>query len=619
MLTLLLALLPNASAATLRTCGEAPTTDCLPTLQAAIDAAETGDEIFLALGSYRESVVVDGKSLMVMGSAAEGLFGADGSSQPVIHVRNGGILTVQALLVASNVTQLARVDGGELHLIFSTFVGGGYQPTGGLVAVDSGRFSADFSRLTAGRASEGGLLYLDKSEATLLSSDLEAGDALLTGGAVTARNASSLLIDSSTTLSGNRSEDGGALYGDPTSTLEISRSSLLDNHSEGPVIHAAGDLTIADMRMVGNTAGSSGVRAEGALVLQRSLICGNSVTDAVIDASGEGVTVGHLRLLDNEAGDDPVLDLTLATGAVVVSFSHIASNLAGSGVAINLPQRPEVPATLTALLVAHNRARDVAVSPIGEGGTDPIASNNLFFDNGAASLLEAFNDAQTVYGDPKLRGLQGCPTDAGGLRVTSAAIDAGPLGRLDPDGSRSDIGAGGADGAESWWWADLDGDDSPGAYDCDDGDVNVGPEAWDQPYDGLDADCDGWDDFDSDRDGYAALGWGGEDCDDEEDTINPGELDVVSDEIDQDCSGDYERDGDGDGYDDMEFHDGTDCDDSDPTVHPGAADTDPHRDMDCDGVADIEAPVSPTSCAPGASSLGLFPLLWLFTGRRRRR
>ena len=136
----------------------------------------------------------------------------------------------------------------------------------------------------------------------------------------------------------------------------------------------------------------------------------------------------------------------------------------------------------------------------------------------------------------------------------------------------------------------------------------------DTPYDGLDSDCDGANDFDNDGDGdmppgyeqafadYASL-WGVTfpesfgDCDDFEPSVfsgAPGE--VPYDGVDTDCSGDNDFDADGDGYmpdtvnqGDFDafvntLHDGVvpaswgaaefgDCDDDDDTVHPTAPDT----------------------------------------------
>lgn len=82
--------------------------------------------------------------------------------------------------------------------------------------------------------------------------------------------------------------------------------------------------------------------------------------------------------------------------------------------------------------------------------------------------------------------------------------------------------------------------------DCNDGESTINPgqaEIW---YDGIDADCDSWNDFDQDRDTYVAEDYeaeaggtspNGGDCDDTESAVNPGATEICGDGIDNDCSG----------------------------------------------------------------------------------
>ena len=105
------------------------------------------------------------------------------------------------------------------------------------------------------------------------------------------------------------------------------------------------------------------------------------------------------------------------------------------------------------------------------------------------------------------------------------------------------------------WYADTDGDgfgdpdaylseacDDPGGGsandgDCDDTDSAVFPGATEVWYDGIDSDCDGWSDFDQDRDGFDSLDFGGTDCDDLDPLVFPGRTDICGDGIDNDCDG----------------------------------------------------------------------------------
>ncbi len=178
--------------------------------------------------------------------------------------------------------------------------------------------------------------------------------------------------------------------------------------------------------------------------------------------------------------------------------------------------------------------------------------------------------------------------------------------------------------------------------------AEVHPDADDTPYDGIDADCAGDDDFDADGDGYATAhyanvsGTFGEDCYDSEDDgfdggdllpaeINPDADEICADAVDNDCDGlldaedeDAEAvvwypDADADGYGDLSAKlwegdeqeaaegfavfsceeptgladayvaDGTDCDDADAEQHPGAQEQCNDEDDDCDEEVDEDA------------------------------
>jgi hypothetical protein len=173
-----------------------------------------------------------------------------------------------------------------------------------------------------------------------------------------------------------------------------------------------------------------------------------------------------------------------------------------------------------------------------------------------------------------------------------------------PSLSGADAGSPGAEneGCPSY---DHDGDGFSGDQgDCDDTDAEVYPGAEDAWYDGVDSDCDGWQDDDADHDGHGIAAG---DCDDTDATIYPG-AEEWCDGVDSDCDGltdedaaDGERfyaDSDGDGHGDedsttwactlpsgyAELDD--DCDDSSADTSPSADEVcDDDIDDDCDGAA----------------------------------
>lgn len=119
--------------------------------------------------------------------------------------------------------------------------------------------------------------------------------------------------------------------------------------------------------------------------------------------------------------------------------------------------------------------------------------------------------------------------------------------------------------------------------------AEVHPAAPDTPYDGLDGDCAGDDDFDADHDGFASDTWPdgtgsvGDDCDDGRADVHPGAVDEWYDDRDADCAGNDDNDADYDGAPGGGDA-ATDCDDADPGVRPGAVeDCGTATDEDCDG------------------------------------
>jgi len=158
------------------------------------------------------------------------------------------------------------------------------------------------------------------------------------------------------------------------------------------------------------------------------------------------------------------------------------------------------------------------------------------------------------------------------------------------------------------WYADTDGDgfgdpgsstmacSEPSGYvadatDCDDGEATTNPDAEETWYDGVDSDCDGWSDYDSDFDGYDSLDEAehGEDCDDTDADINPDAEEIWYDGVDQDCDEWSDYDADGDGFDSATYG-GDDCDDADDLTYPGAPD-DPYDGVinDCDDADEYDA------------------------------
>ncbi len=77
------------------------------------------------------------------------------------------------------------------------------------------------------------------------------------------------------------------------------------------------------------------------------------------------------------------------------------------------------------------------------------------------------------------------------------------------------------------------------ATDCDDSSATTFPGAVDTPYDGIDQDCAGDDDYDADHDGYRSMAVvpSGRDCDDMNVEVHPNAPEVCGNGVDDDCDG----------------------------------------------------------------------------------
>jgi hypothetical protein len=309
-------------------------------------------------------------------------------------------------------------------------------------------------------------------------------------------------------------------------------------------------------------------------------------------------------------------------------FVHIFARELVNGGSINADARPGGNATNGAGGIYQSytelffSSRDLASGGGGGGGGGNGGNGGSVILVTATPTLVGLLSAAGGTGGSSGSGGFGPNTDylAGG---STFEFDGGPGGTFDPDGGsggRGEVDAASAgNGApgqhglnglvgtvslqiSTICYVDNDGDgfgDSadPGVdavgpcgagfsdnnFDCDDSDAGINPGAAEIPNDGIDQNCDGFDNVicytDADGDGYGdaadpgSLSLGGcgagtvsnnLDCDDGDGGIHPGALDIPGDAIDQDCDG-FDNvicyaDADGDGWGDL----------SDTQVFPGS-------------------------------------------------
>jgi len=197
---------------------------------------------------------------------------------------------------------------------------------------------------------------------------------------------------------------------------------------------------------------------------------------------------------------------------------------------------------------------------------DAWASSEYVAEVGAEGLLRAGDCDDTV---------STTNPDAVEIWYDGTDADCDDGSDYDADGDGSDHEARGGD--DCLEGTALDGDPNPAGIDP----AQVYPGAFDQWYDGTDADCDDWSDNDADEDGYNHESAWGVDCyegtarDSDENPaaldaaeINPGASEIWYDGTDADCDDGSDYDADRDGSD-SDSYGGEDCDDADASLPPG--------------------------------------------------
>jgi len=612
-----------------------------------------------ATGESLGAVYLEGASASFTTTSFEGYRGGRGAVLYAVPGDDGGALVLDRVTVigahASEGGGVAWLDHVETTVAGSVFTGlssdgdaAGFQVSGGSIAL-VGVGASDLRTAGEGgflRATDGADVRVDGAEITgtthwvaadaggafsLHDSSLTwvngwARDLWVTEeGAVVAAEGSTVHLEGVSLRNGLAGEEGGAVFVEGGSVVLDRVEATGSAATRGGVLWAEHALSVEvlESRFEGNVglldAGVMGLRGSAEGRVTGSRFCANDSGLGGAALSLSGLTAGVLDVQnnvfqDNVAGVGGTLFAMGGDEAPGGELSVVNNTFVGNFAPAGAVAVSDIPLSLWNNILMGS---EVGVARAGTASMQ--GGYNLWNDNDLDATGAALPGNGAVLADPAFhRYVPGDCDSVLWLAAGSPARDAGDPGRLDPDGSRSDIGAYGgplstlADEDGDAWYADLD---------CADDEAGIYPGSTEVPYDGIDQDCDGADLCDVDGDGFDAWACEGPDCDDGAGAVNPDATEVWYDGVDQDCDGnDDDRDGDGFAAEEVG---GSDCDDDDPDVHPGAEErTDDAIDQDCDGEAPRSFFSGGCGCAPpgtpGGGVSGLV-VLGLVLGRRRSR
>jgi hypothetical protein len=369
------------------------------------------------------------------------------------NVNGGGIATIGGTLAVTNTTLSGNIttngDGGGLF-------------TGGSTTVTDSTFSGNSALNGGGIDSSGG------STLTMTRGMLTGNSATLHGGGI---NVSGIATVTSSTMSGNNSNQGGGVYNDDMLTLASSTISGNTAFTGGGIFNGR-TLTVTANTISNNTATSNGggIFNQQLLTVTASTISGNSASGGGGIHNQQLLTVMSSTLSMNSATGDGggINNDTSANTSATVTNSTFNGNSAGNfgGGIHNVATM-----TLTNSTLAGNSAPAVGTGNGGGiwsgGGSDILkVTNTIVANNPGADLAgrDPIVDSHNVWGGsngpPLLAplGNYGGPTHTIALLPGSPAIDRaddavcaatgdGAVGGLDqrrivrPQGAQCDIGA----------------------------------------------------------------------------------------------------------------------------------------------------------------------------------
>ncbi len=340
------------------------------TVQAALDAAPSGGQVWVAAGTYVERITLKDGVALYGGFAGNEttLTQRDWSSHETILDGNRGGSVVTAPFGATATT---RIDGFTIRNGTGTLAGAFYRYGGGIHCDNSSPVIVH-NRITANTASYGGggIFCSGNSSATIAHNLIVGNTASSYGGGVYCSYASPMILGN--TLTGNVAFYGGGAY------------------------CAGGSPLFANNAVVGNTVSSHGGGIYSAY--SSPTVTNNTITENRATTDGAGIYC---------AGGSPAVANTIVVFNTSGIFRTAASTL-----------------TLSFNCVFGNTAYDYAglADPTGVNGN--IAADPLFVRTPSPGPDGQWATADDDYGDLRLQGRSPCVDAGDNAAVPSDVLDA---------------------------------------------------------------------------------------------------------------------------------------------------------------------------------------------------
>jgi parallel beta-helix repeat protein len=428
---------------------------CYSTVQGAVDAAQPGDEIRVASGTYTginnkgglAQVVYIDKSLIIRGGYTAtnwndpdpdaNLTELNATALGRVMVVTGTVnVTVEGLrLTYGNAAGLgghpttsgsADAGGGvyvhrsnvtlsRVNVMTSTVsdgMGGGIYQYDGALAVEASTIQGNYGK-------KGGGAYFYDSTVNLTDNTIQgnnADDVIGIGGGIDA-NGGNVTIRRNT-IRNNSARQGGGIGTEPFNELYlVVAGNTITNNSEGGVYLAYVTAAVLSGNTVSQNTGDSGVAViYGDVTLVANTVTSNTIglqNGAGISVQGDAKLIGNLIQANQNTGFGGAGvyatgcgDATTFRGNVIRDniSDHFYSTAGGEGGGLYLSYCDEM--LLTGNLIAGNKAYNASSAQVAHGGgvylyrSDVIMENNLIVDNlseGAGSGMYVEGSSPSLY------------------------------------------------------------------------------------------------------------------------------------------------------------------------------------------------------------------------------